>query len=98
MNERICLTRSNWEEERKEYEDDVRGILLLSRWPLAAVQAPSDPWCDRSSEVKREPVGIIRSSETSSWAACLGLPGAANILGTTRKIGEPVVKPRQESK
>ena len=28
MNERICLTRSNWQEERREFEDDVRGILL----------------------------------------------------------------------
>jgi hypothetical protein len=42
MNERICLTRSNWQEEgkgreRREFEDNVRGTLLQCYWYMKSV-------------------------------------------------------------
>jgi hypothetical protein len=85
MYERICLTRSNWQEERRKFGDDVRGILRPSR--CLRVAATGGALSLIACTIKREAVEFIRSSETQ-WlrggATCLELLETANNLATSR--------------
>ncbi len=99
MNGQICLTRSNWQEESRELGDDVRGILLPESVTADRCKCKRPPESDRPSWKLSE--GRLKLSDLLKpidWAACLGLPDAANILGTCKIIGELVMKLQLELK